>query len=397
VRAPTPENAEAQSNNTLVAITLDANAQSFQTRLYNIFASVSNFGQFANEAWTGANGSSFDSIEALHDTIHTLSGLQGHMAFIPFSAFDPIFWLHHAMVDRAFAMWQTLYPGSWITPTAAAMNSYTTSTGQIQDSQSPLTPFYSGPNGSFWSSDMVRNTSVFAYTYPEISGLGGPEGRTQVIRAINRLYGAASPANMARQRVRNVVRTDGLGSTGGIAKEGVTVEPSTQDDDDDGNEAALSRVVTDNQYREWVANIRVNKQALNASFLIHLHLGDKASNAKSALHGNDLIGTMGVFASPPSFANHMVSSHRMSGAIPLTGALIERVRSGVLQNLDVQSVTPFLKDRLRLEVSSADGSPVVPAAVQGLRVSIASANVNVADRDDQLPQWGPMVHQFDYI
>ena len=30
----------------------------------------------------------------------------GHMGIPDFAAFDPIFWMHHANVDRLFAMWQ---------------------------------------------------------------------------------------------------------------------------------------------------------------------------------------------------------------------------------------------------------------------------------------------------
>jgi len=30
----------------------------------------------------------------------------GHMQLIPFSGFDPVFWAHHAMVDRLWRLWQ---------------------------------------------------------------------------------------------------------------------------------------------------------------------------------------------------------------------------------------------------------------------------------------------------
>ena len=37
-----------------------------------------------------------DSLEAVHDTVHTTVGSGGHMSEVPYAAFDPIFWLHHA-------------------------------------------------------------------------------------------------------------------------------------------------------------------------------------------------------------------------------------------------------------------------------------------------------------
>ena len=32
------------------------------------------------------------------------------MADIPFAAFDPIFWAHHAMIDRVWRRWQLRHP-----------------------------------------------------------------------------------------------------------------------------------------------------------------------------------------------------------------------------------------------------------------------------------------------
>lgn len=43
------------------------------------------------------------SLEMVHDLVHVAVG--GDMGYVPTAAFDPVFWLHHAMVDRAFALW----------------------------------------------------------------------------------------------------------------------------------------------------------------------------------------------------------------------------------------------------------------------------------------------------
>ena len=32
------------------------------------------------------------------------------MGDIPFAAFDPIFWAHHAMIDRVWRLWQLRHP-----------------------------------------------------------------------------------------------------------------------------------------------------------------------------------------------------------------------------------------------------------------------------------------------
>lgn len=46
------------------------------------------------------------------------------MGFPEVAAFDPVFWLHHANVDRLFAMWQALHLDSYIEPTRNGFGSY---------------------------------------------------------------------------------------------------------------------------------------------------------------------------------------------------------------------------------------------------------------------------------
>jgi tyrosinase len=43
-------------------------------------------------------------LQDIHDSVHVWVG--GHMGIIAWAAFDPIFWVHHAMVDRIWALWQ---------------------------------------------------------------------------------------------------------------------------------------------------------------------------------------------------------------------------------------------------------------------------------------------------
>jgi tyrosinase len=40
----------------------------------------------------------YNSLENIHNGIHTWVGGTGHMALIPWSSYDPIFWIHHAYV-----------------------------------------------------------------------------------------------------------------------------------------------------------------------------------------------------------------------------------------------------------------------------------------------------------
>ena len=45
-----------------------------------------------------------DELDNIHGGVHMWVG--GHMGRIPYSAYDPIFWHHHTMIDRIWRMWQ---------------------------------------------------------------------------------------------------------------------------------------------------------------------------------------------------------------------------------------------------------------------------------------------------
>lgn len=46
-------------------------------------------------------------LENLHGQVHLWTGGRGgHMRYVPWSSFDPVFWAHHCMVDRLWRLWQ---------------------------------------------------------------------------------------------------------------------------------------------------------------------------------------------------------------------------------------------------------------------------------------------------
>ncbi|KAJ4483559.1 Di-copper centre-containing protein [Lentinula aciculospora] len=54
------------------------------------------------------------SLEHPHNSIHLLLGGLGHMSNNDYAGFDPIFYMHHANVDRIFALWEYVYPDYWM-------------------------------------------------------------------------------------------------------------------------------------------------------------------------------------------------------------------------------------------------------------------------------------------
>jgi tyrosinase len=63
-----------------------------QATLDNIVLQQSTFESFSN------------SLESVHNDVHVWVG--GAMSQVPTSSYDPIFWSHHAMIDRLWYVWQ---------------------------------------------------------------------------------------------------------------------------------------------------------------------------------------------------------------------------------------------------------------------------------------------------
>jgi tyrosinase len=355
------------------------NLPSIQQRLINLFSRYGNYTEFSNSAWIpDASNASYDSLESLHDNIHSIAGgNSGHMAFIPFSAFDPVFFLHHVNVDRLFAMWQALNPDSWVTPYPALMNSYTTSVGQIQDVNTSLTPFYASSDGTFYNSDMVRNEKRLGYSYAEVANitLGEPVNKTlqsQVVRGINQLYGSSSVYRLV-------------------------TELREEEDPGTSTKPLAASLVTDGRYREWVANIRVGKQALGGPFIIYLFLGDVPDDGATWSHTANLVGTLNVFAAPDMPGMSMMNPN-ISGTVPLTTALANKVLSGALLNLETDEVEPYLRQNLKASVVTAQGTVMNLAAIPSLGIHVISSSVIAPDSDDELPVWDSTVtSHFDLV
>lgn len=133
-RYPTSWAQGASSQNNLVGPILDNNRVSFMDRLYNLFTNYHNFTQFGNEAWmVGSAVENADSLESIHDAIHAITGSSGHMTYLDYSAYDPIFWLHHGMIDRCFALFQALNPDTYVEPMQALEQTFTISTNEKID------------------------------------------------------------------------------------------------------------------------------------------------------------------------------------------------------------------------------------------------------------------------
>lgn len=365
IRDPSTQQANAASRNDLVANQMDQIRANLQSRLYHIFTMETDYFDMSSDV------SIDDSLEAVHDTVHTTVGSGGHMSEVPYAAFDPIFWLHHAMIDRCFAIWQSLYPNSYVEPMAQNLATFTIPAGSVEDVSSPLTPFHMNENGDFWTSNLVRSTDTFGYTYPEIQN---GNDATALIAAINTLYGPSAPQRQRRHVSDLYGRSDrearGRLSTAGPSR----VYPRTIA----GAPSYLSG-------REYITNIKAQKFCLDGSFSIFVFLGDNPTTSPADWSSDpSFVGLNGIFSA--TTVGQSDNDIRANGAIPLTAALEAKLASGELGSLNEEVVGPYLKDQLRWKVRSMQNTEIPIDQVPGLQVSVLWSEVRPASSQYDFPQ-----------
>ncbi|TVY62990.1 Tyrosinase [Fusarium oxysporum f. sp. cubense] len=340
-RAPNASESETDptSDNEKVNAALLSRLPEIQRRLYELLTSYKDFNSFGTKAWGATqNLSTADSIESVHDIIHTDGGLGGHMTYVPLSSFDPLFLLHHAMTDRVVAIWQALNPYSWVTPMPAGENSFTTLKGEMQDSQSPLTPFFASVDGTFWNSDTARTTEAFGYTYADtdLTGKQKEDVRQDLQKKLSEWWGGSAAVGL--QASTDIMMAGGISSTDYTTK--------------------------------WTIAVLVNMGAFPGSYAIHFYLGQPpAVCGEQTSHYVGGIPFAGILMTNPS-------DSVIAAALPIESRLRERVIYGGLPSLSFKDVEYYLLERQKLQLCvMADFiRDVDPAQVSGLRVEIVRSS-----------------------
>lgn len=246
------------------------------------------------------------------------------------------------MIDRCFAMWQALYPNSYVVPEASRYGTFTTSPGQIENLNTPLTPFHSDNNGNFWNPTTARYTTTFGYAYAETANNTSTTLIQQrVTSAVNELYGPAASAMALQSRKYP-------------ASEGEIEDNSAISTLINDTNKYIATTSTDpkSQYREWIANIRVKKYALSGPFFIHIFIGNISSDPFEWSFDPNLVGTHSIFVKASKHnCVPCQSNQQVTATIPLTGRLTTDVQEGELNSLEVTDVPAYLKENLKWRVS----------------------------------------------
>jgi tyrosinase len=190
-----------------------------------------------------------------------------------------------------------------------------------------LAPFHSDTIGTNWTAQRVRQIEQFGYTYPE---LAGNATAASVRTAVNTLYGDRASIQTQQQDV--TAREDGQ-----------------------------SAVATNPAY---TADIVSQKFAVNGSYAIYVFLGNVSDDASAWPLAPNLVGTHGIFTGksrpmadsrdgPQSF--EVGPTVKVTGSVPLTSALLDRVRSGELVGMDESAVQSFLSEQLHWRIAKVRG------------------------------------------
>lgn len=376
-RYPNSNSASASSNNGAVASAYSNGRQNLQDQVYQLFTNCKDYLHFSNDDAGSSSTSCSNSIETVHNTVHTTVGgggsngvSGGHMTYLPTAAFDLVFWLHHCNVDRIFAMWQTLNPNSFGATQTAPHSTWTIAQGSSQNANSPLTPFKKNSAGNFYTTNDVKDWKIFGYTYPEFINSAGD--KAAITNYVNKLYGPNANA-VAGSSKRDA--------------EAEPVVPTLARDILPGNPL----VASNGSLFQYVCNIHTPRYALNGSYIVYLFNGKPCSEDPTTWPADTkLIGPMGVMATDGMTDSNLIAA----GSVPLTRTLQSIVGTGLLSALTEAIVVPFLTKNLEWRISQ-DGKSVDPSTIEGFVVAVYASTAQRPADQSELPVYSDFIELLD--
>lgn len=303
----------------------------------------------------------------------------------------------HRNIDRLCAIWEAIHqddsPGreqTWVTKTPSP-GTWAIKKGDL-DSTTPLYPFRhatSGPKGDpnypngFFTSNTVKRTESFGYSYPEISGIKYPlssDGRRALGQRMEQQYRVPFTAlRLSANKVETAGQdllpqaallrqfSDKHIQATSMEKANVMANLPDQKTLLQASLAPSKPVLRDilhdnNKYLEWLIDVKAEKHSLRGKYSVHFFLGDvQEDNAYLWPASPYYVGSfapMGQDSETGCAKCKQEQSERLqvTGQIPLTLALMERYLAQLIPDLSVATVVDFLTKNLhwRVRLVSAD-------------------------------------------
>ncbi|KAK0450230.1 photo-regulated tyrosinase, partial [Armillaria borealis] len=383
LRHPTSKKPDATSDVDSLKCDLEAAQESITWSTYNSLTRTHTWPAFSNNT-RGDDHSSSNSLEAIHNGIHLRVGGTGHMANVSVAGFDPIFFLHHANVDRMLSLWSALNPDVWVSEGLATDGTFTVAAKASVDANTPLTPFWNSQSGH-WASSEVTITSKLGYTYPEFNGLdmGKPSAvQDAIAHIVNKLYGGPifNIFTKIGLDTTDFFASRSLASSSNDAQAAGTSEGKVSEDalaPSAGGDASVSvrsidpaHIPSRNSFYDWTARIRVKKYGLGGSFSVLIFLGEVPEDPQLWHSSPSFVGAHHAFVNSAADQCENCRSQAdliIEGFVDLESAIAKR--SG-LRSFDPAVVEPYLKRELSWRVQKAGGTAVGLSKVTSLEVTV---------------------------
>lgn len=230
--------------------------------------------------------------------------------------------LLHANVDRLLAMWQAIYPDSYLLP-ATSSPTFTIPDHGAVDENTPLAPFTSGDGQTAYTAATSRYLKTFGHSYPEIQDWNQTpeELKANVTAQMNALYNPGGIFTTTSKR---------------------SYPPSMRTRQSD---------LEVGQTRQWSVTSQILNSDLKAPLLVHVFLGNPPTDATGWSEAVNLVGSMIV--RPLGRAGEVVVAHEFS--------LHHLLRKAGIDPEDVASSIAYLKANLSWGVQEV----ITPQQVQG--------------------------------
>ncbi|SJL09926.1 related to Tyrosinase [Armillaria ostoyae] len=387
LRHPTSEEPDATSDIDELKDDLSSAQNDITSKTYRLLVFVHTWPAFSNHtACDGGPGSGSSNSNTSLMVVRSDIGAGGHMGDGAVAGFDPIFFLHHANVDRMLSLWSALHPTVWVSEGPATGGTFTVPANTPVDAKTSLTPFWDSPSG-YWASSEATITSELGYTYPEFNGLnmGNPSAvQDAIAQAVNKLYGGpifnvfsqTSPGTTNFLASRSLAPSSSDAQATGISESTVSaIAPPA------GGDASVSVSVRSidsasipalNSVVDWTARIQVKQYALGGSFSVLIFLGEVPENPRSWRSSPSFVGAHHAFVN--SAADQCENCRNQAdlvieGFVHLNTAIAQR--SG-LGSFEPAVVEPYLKRELSWRVQKVDRTAVDLSDVPSLEVVVSA-------------------------
>ncbi|KAF7375353.1 Photo-regulated tyrosinase [Mycena sanguinolenta] len=437
LRYPTSADANAISDEPLLVETLQPLQQQMRNDTFKLLTDPSMKGwvPFSNNS-AAPNGGFTNSLEGIHDEIHfniggfdvnKTPGIEGHMAITDVSAFDPIFWLHHANVDRLLSLWSAMNPGFWVPATGgnSFLGTWTIGANMPIGPTTDLTPFWKD-GSTYWQSTDIETTDSLGYTYPEFNTLrNATEAQIQAAIGtyIGQKYGpppSSIPVPIASKSLASgrpvIVSKDDrffistVPVVTGAQRETAKLSPHPSIIFNNGHYFISSTAAVDTHteiqagsnpepsivqpFHEWSVRVRVEKFALQGSFSVVFFLGPVPANAHKWHTSPSFAGTRAVFAGSNLVGCSNCRAQANTGFI-VEGFVHLNVARPEFAAMDPEAVKAYLREHLSWRVLHPKRHPVHTRDVPSLEVLVYARPMWTSPGDTMpsygKPQWFPEI------